>query len=83
MTQKELLALPHLAVAEVNEKWVHIHTEEGYYITDFDQETGDINEYSDFTCMYSPINKEEYPEYYIITEVEHLTNEENKRNQEF
>ena len=31
MTQKELLALPHLAIAEVNEKWVHIHTEEGYY----------------------------------------------------
>ena len=83
MTQKELLALPHLAIAEVNEKWVHIHTEEGFYITDFDQEKGDINEYSDFTCMYSTINTEEYPEYYIITEVEHLTNEENKRNQEF
>lgn len=82
MTQKELLALPHLAIAEVNEKWVHIHTEEGFYITDFDKEKCDINEYSDFTCMYSPI-KEEYPEYYIITEVEHLTNEENKRNQEF
>lgn len=76
MTRKELLALPHLAIAEVNEKWVHLHTEEGYYITDF---VGDNwSTYTDFTCMYSPI-KEEYPEYYIITEVEHITNEENKQ----
>jgi len=72
MTQKELLALPHLAVAEVNEKWVHIHTEEGYYITDFDQDD-DYFYYKDFFCAYLPI-KEEYPNYQAIDNAKHKEN---------
>ena len=77
MTQKELLALPHLAIAEVNEKWVHIHTEEGYYVTDY-KESDDIITYNGFLCMYAPI-REEYTEYRVITENEHLEYEKNKQ----
>lgn len=67
MTRQELLNLEHLAVAEVT-KFVHIHTEDGWYMTDWDG--GDIKEYSGSVCYYMPI-RDTYPDYRVITAEEH------------
>jgi hypothetical protein len=68
MTRQELLSLDHLAIAEVT-KFVHIHTEEGWYMTEW---TGDrdIKEYSGSVCYYMPI-RDEYADYRVITAAEH------------
>lgn len=78
MTKEELIKLPHLSTVKITDNYLYIETEDGYYATDFDKENGNIAEYSDFTTMYAPINKEKYPEYYIITEEEHIENENKK-----
>lgn len=67
MTRQELLNLEHLAVAEVT-KFVHIHTEDGWYMTDWDG--GNIKEYSGSVCYYMPI-RDTYPDYRVITAEEH------------
>ena len=68
MTREELLSLDHLAIAEVT-KFVHIHTEDGYIMTDW-VEGDDIMEYSGSACYYMPI-RENYTDYRIITLAEH------------
>lgn len=68
MTREELLSLDHLAIAEVT-KFVHIHTEDGYIMTDW-VEGNDIMEYSGSACYYMPI-RENYADYRIITLAEH------------
>ena len=68
MTREELLNLEHLAIAEVT-KFVHIHTEEGYFMTDW-KEGQDIKEYSGSVCYYMPI-RDTYVDYRIITAEEH------------
>jgi hypothetical protein len=68
MTRQELLNLEHLAIAEVT-KFVHIHTEEGYFMTEW-VEGQDIKEYSGSVCYYMPI-RDTYADYRIITAEEH------------
>lgn len=68
MTRDELLNLEHLAIAEVT-KFVHIHTEEGYFMTEW-MEGQDIKEYSGSVCYYMPI-RDTYADYRIITAEEH------------
>ena len=68
MTREELLNLEHLAIAEVT-KFVHIHTEEGYFMTDW-KEGQDIKEYSGSVCYYMPI-RDAYADYRVITAEEH------------
>lgn len=68
MTREELLNLDHLAIAEVT-KFVHIHTEEGYFMTEW-VEGQDIKEYSGSVCYYMPI-RDTYADYRIITAEEH------------
>lgn len=71
MTKQELMSMPNLAISEET-KFVHIHTEKGYFITE--KELSDVKAYQGFECMYAPI-KDEYPDYKVITEAEHLENE--------
>lgn len=71
MTKKELMEMPHLAIAEET-VFVHIHAEDGYFITKC--EINDIKEYQGSECMYAPI-RDEYDNYKVITEAEHLENE--------
>jgi hypothetical protein len=68
MTRQELLSLEHLAIAEVT-KFVHIHTEEGWYMTEW-HEGQDIKEYSGSVCYYMPI-RDTYVDYRVITAAEH------------
>jgi hypothetical protein len=68
MTKQELLSLDHLSIAEVK-KFVHIHTEEGYFMTSWTDEK-DIKEYAGSVCYYMPI-RDEYEDYRIITLEEH------------
>lgn len=68
MTRQELLSLDHLAIAEVT-KFVHIHTEEGWYMTEWTEDK-DIKEYSGSVCYYMPI-REDYADYRVITAAEH------------
>ena len=77
MTKEELIKLPHLSTVKITDNYLYIETEDGYYATDFDKENGNIGEYSDFTTMYAPL-LEKYNEYYIITEDEHIENENKK-----
>lgn len=67
MTRQELLSLEHLAIAEVT-KFVHLHTEEGWYITDWNGE--DIKQYHSSVCYYMPI-RDTYNDYRVITTEEH------------
>ena len=68
MTQSELLNLEHLSIAEVK-KFVHIHTEEGYFMTSWTDDK-DIKEYAGSVCFYMPI-RGVYDDYRIITLEEH------------
>lgn len=68
MTREELLNLEHLAIAEVT-KFVHIHTEKGFYMTEW-KEGQDIKEYSGSVCYYMPI-RDTYNDYRVITAEEH------------
>lgn len=68
MTREELLNLEHLAIAEVT-KFVHIHTEEGFYMTDW-KDGQDIKEYSGSVCYYMPI-RDTYNDYRVITAEQH------------
>lgn len=80
MTQKELLSLEHLKIAEVKEGYfLHVHTEDGYFLTSW-KEGDDIKEYSGSICMYAPI-VEDYPDYRVISESEH-NNLEKMRDEE-
>lgn len=81
MTKQELLSLEHLAVAEET-KFIHLHTEKGYHITNW-FEGDDILEYSGGVCYYMPI-RDEYPNYRIITDEEHnmLVEQRNKKYEE-
>ena len=85
MTRQELLSMDHLAIAEVT-KFVHIHTEEGYIMTEWNDGM-DIKEYNGSVCYYMPI-RDEYTDYRVITLAEHeelekqrdiAIEEENKR----
>lgn len=68
MKRQELLNLEHLSIAEVK-KFVHIHTEEGYFMTSWTDKK-DIKEYAGSVCYYMPI-RDEYEDYRIITSEEH------------
>lgn len=87
MTRQELLSMDHLAIAEVT-KFVHIHTEEGYVMTEWN-DSMDIKEYNGSVCYYMPI-RDEYADYRVITLAEHeelekqrdlVIEEENKMNE--
>lgn len=70
MTQKELLELENLKIAEVKPNmFVHVHTNDGYFITSW-TENDDIKDYSGSTCMWLPI-RDSYIDYRIITLAEH------------
>lgn len=88
MTRQELLSMDHLSIAEVT-KFVHIHTEEGYVMTEWNDGM-DIKEYNGSVCYYMPI-RDEYTDYRVITLAEHeelekqrdiVIEEENKRLEE-
>lgn len=68
MTQKELLNLEHLSIAEVK-KFVHIHTEEGYVMTSWN-DGDDVKEYAGSVCYYMPI-RDDYDDYRVITKEKH------------
>ena len=78
MTQKELLSLEHLKIAEVKPNlFLHVHAEDGWHITSWNE--GDkIEDYWGCQCIYAPI-KDEYPDYRMIESMEHLKNEDQKR----
>lgn len=82
MTQKELLNLEHLSIAEVK-KFVHIHTEDGYIMTSWN-DGDDVKEYAGSVCYYMPI-RNEYEDYRIITLKEHndLENQRDEAIKEF
>lgn len=70
MTRKEILNLPHLLISEVlPNKFVHLHCEEGYILTDYNEDK-DIKDYYGSECVYFPI-KGEYDNYHVITQKEH------------
>lgn len=70
MTRKEILNLPHLLISEViPNKFVHLHCEEGYILTDYNEDK-DIKDYYGSVCVYFPI-KDEYDAYRVITQAEH------------
>ena len=75
MTKQEVLSLDHLSIA-TETKFVHIHTEEGYIMTDW-KEGDDIKQYSGSNCYYMPI-REVYPDYRVITIEEHNRLEEQR-----
>lgn len=80
MTQKELLSLEHLKIAEVKEGYfLHVHTEDGYFLTSW-VEGDDIKNYSGAICIYAPI-MDEYDDYRVISEDEHR-NFEKQRDEE-
>jgi hypothetical protein len=65
MTKRELLNLEHLKIAEEKKDYfVHVHCEDGWYLTDWDKE--DIKEFHASVCMYLPI-RDKYNNYYLIT----------------
>lgn len=69
MIKADLLKLEHLVIAEEKPNYfVHLHTEEGYYLTDWNKE--DIKQFHASVCYYMPI-KDEYNEFYIITKEEY------------
>lgn len=69
MTQKELLSLDNLKIAEVKEGYfLHVHTKDGYKLTAW-KEGDDIKEYYASECIYAPI-MDEYIDYRVITEDE-------------
>ena len=66
MTQKELLSLEHLKIAEVKPGYfLHVHAEDGFYMTDW-KEGDDIKKFNGSVCIYAPI-RDEYKDYRIIT----------------
>lgn len=67
MTREELMALSHLNISEIT-RFVHLHTEEGWFLTDY-FEGMDIKEFCYTNCLYLPI-KDEYNAYRVIDEVE-------------
>lgn len=70
MTRQEILNLPHLSIAEaLPNKFVHLHCEVGYILTDY-TEGKDIKDYYGSICVYFPI-KDEYDAYRVITQAEH------------
>lgn len=79
MTREELLKLEHLEIATVT-KFVHLHTEPGYVITPW-FDGMDILEYSGSACYYMPI-RDNYVDYRVITEVDHLELEKQRKEAE-
>jgi hypothetical protein len=70
MTRQEILNLPHLLISEVlPNKFVHLHCEDGYILTDY-IEGKNIKDYYGSICVYFPI-KDEYDVYRVITQAEH------------
>ena len=75
MTRQEILNLPHLRISQIVEgKFVHIHTEDGYFITTH-QDGDDVKDYYGTECIYFPI-REEYDYHRVITNEEHISLEE-------
>lgn len=70
MKFEDLQKITELEVCEYTGNTLHIHCKEGFYLTDF---TGD-----DFFCAFLPI-KEEYPDYQVITKLQHDENLEKKK----
>lgn len=76
MTKKELLNLKNLKIAEEKKDYfVHVHCEDGWYVTDWNKD--DIKEFHASVCMYLPI-RETYNDYYTIEvdEYNRLSNEQ-------
>lgn len=70
MTKQEILNLPHLKISEeIEGKFVHIHAEEGFIITNWN-ESKDIKDYQGSECIYFPI-RDEYDDHRIISNSEH------------
>ena len=81
MTQKELLSLEHLKIAEVKEGYfLHVHTEDGYFLTSW-KEGDNVKNYSGAICIYAPI-MDNYPDYRIIRSDEHKNLENQKEELE-
>lgn len=79
MTQKELLSLEHLKIAEVKPGYfLHVHCEDGFYLTSWDGKVDDIKEFTACVCMYAPI-RDEYDNYRIITSEEYSILEKQHR----
>ena len=74
MKLEELLKLDHLKIAEVD-KFVHIHSENGFIITNWDEK--DVKEYFGSECFYMPI-RDEYEEFRVIELTKHLELEEER-----
>lgn len=78
MTQREILNLNNLKVAELKPNmFLHIHAKDGFIITAF-KEGDDITKYVGSVCYYMSI-KNEYPDYRVITADMH-NNYVNMRN---
>lgn len=66
MTQRDILNLNNLKVAELKPNmFLHIHAQDGYIVTSY-KEGDDISKYIGSVCYYMPI-KDEYPDYRVIT----------------
>lgn len=73
MTYNELTKIPQLAIVEYSGNSVHLHAQEGYYLTKHTDE--DYLNYNDFFCTFMPISKDDkYPDYQVITKEQHTEN---------
>ena len=81
MTKEQLTTLEHVVYRET-EAFVHLHTEEGYYITEY-QDGDDIKDFCASECWYIPL-MEEYPDFRVIDTEEYnrLEAEAEKKREE-
>lgn len=77
MKFEDLQKIEALEVCEYTGNTLHLHCKQGYYLTEF---TGDDDylKYTDFFCTFLPV-KEEYPNYQVITKLQHDENLEKKK----
>lgn len=71
MKLEDLKKLPHIKKIEENDEMITLFCENGYYITSFNKDDDDIFKYDGGEGITAPI-LDEYPDYYIIEEAEHI-----------
>lgn len=81
MTKEQLMTLEHVEVRETKD-FIHLHTDEGYYITEW-QGGDDITDFNASECWYIPL-MEEYPNFRVLNaeEYNHLDAEAEKKREE-
>lgn len=81
MTKEQLTTLEHVVVRETKD-FIHLHTEEGYYITEYRDGT-EIKDFCASECYYMP-HMEEYPDFRVIDTEEYnrLEAEAEKKREE-